>query len=128
MQMNLASKHAYFFLNPSTDRALKKGSTLRSQVLFKSHVGLRHSIAHRPALKVKVLSNVNFISQLKPIWLSAKLLIKIRTLSTDSAILIWIFICITGSRIYHLFTFVRKYFFPYKFKLKYTVYRQIQLL
>ncbi len=40
----------------------------------------------------------------KVMWLSAKILIKIRTLSTDSAILIWIFInnCpdfISGGRI-----------------------------
>ncbi len=38
------------------------------------------------------------------------------------------FICITDSRIYHLFTFVQKYIFPYKFQLKYAVYRLIQLL
>ncbi len=31
-----------------------------------------------------------FISQLKAIWLSTKILIKIHTKSTDSAILIWI--------------------------------------
>ena len=38
-----------------------------------------------------MLWNVDFISQSKAIWLSAKIFIEIRTLSTDSAVLIWIF-------------------------------------
>ncbi len=42
-------------------------------------------------LSVRVLSNVDFISQLKAIWLSTKILIKIPTWSIDSDILIWIF-------------------------------------
>ena len=48
------------------------------------------TLTFRSGLSVCVLANVDFISQLKAIWLSAKILIKIRTLSTDSAISIWI--------------------------------------
>ncbi len=44
----------------------------------------------RAGLSVCVLSNVDFIFQSKATWLSVKILIKTRTLSTDSAILIWI--------------------------------------
>ncbi len=50
----------------------------------------------RVGLSVCVLSNVDFISQIEGhiIWLSAKILIKIRNLSTDIAtgISIWIFL------------------------------------
>ena len=69
------------------------------QLLLKNHIGLqllnnidiRLKVNARAGLSVCVLSNVAFISQVKAIWLSAKILIKICTLSTDSAILIWTF-------------------------------------
>ena len=40
-----------------------------------------------------ILMTNDFISELIVVWLSAKILIKIRTLSTDSATLMWILFC-----------------------------------